>query len=61
MREEDRSEDFEEVCRMNNEDRTEATKKADAISKELYEAITTIYDKYGIELRSQSLDLLKRI
>ncbi|MEN3130429.1 hypothetical protein [Bacillus albus] len=56
-----RSEDWNFIADMNKEDAAEADKQAEAISRELEEAILSVFKKHNIELTEQTLINLSRI
>ncbi|HHT7065293.1 hypothetical protein [Bacillus thuringiensis] len=56
-----RSEDWNFIADMNKEDAAEADKQAEAISRELEEAILSVFKKHNIELNEQTLINLSRI
>ncbi|OUB65892.1 hypothetical protein [Bacillus thuringiensis] len=56
-----RSEDRNFITDMNKEDAAEADKEAEAISRELKEAILSVFKKHNIELNEQTLINLSRI
>ncbi|KAB2395272.1 MULTISPECIES: hypothetical protein [Bacillus cereus group] len=56
-----RSEDWNFIVDMNNEDAAEADKQAEVISRELEEAILLVFKKHNIELTEQTLINLSRI
>ncbi|MED2128559.1 hypothetical protein P4V88_13895 [Bacillus thuringiensis] len=56
-----RSEDWNFIADMNKEDAAEADKQAEAISRELEEAILSVFKKHNIELNQQTLVNLSRI
>ncbi|ANE85344.1 MULTISPECIES: hypothetical protein [Bacillus] len=56
-----RSEDWNFIADMNKEDVAEADKQAEAISRELEEAILSVFKKHSIELNEQTLINLSRI
>lgn len=56
-----RSEDWNFIADMNNEDAAEADKQAEVISRELEEAILSVFKKHNIELNEQTLINLSRI
>ena len=56
-----RSEDWDFIADMNNEDAVEADKQAEVISRELEEAILSVFKKHNIELAQQTLVNLSRI
>ncbi|PFQ11761.1 hypothetical protein [Bacillus cereus] len=56
-----RSEDWNFIADMNKEDAAEADKQAEAISRELEEAILLVFKKHNIELNEQTLINLSRI
>ncbi|MEH7188220.1 hypothetical protein [Bacillus toyonensis] len=60
-REEDQNEDFKTIVQMNNEDHKQASEQADAIAREIEEAIKNVFEKNGIELSQQTLINLSRI
>ncbi|PGL90731.1 hypothetical protein CN943_26005 [Bacillus thuringiensis] len=60
-REEDQNEDFKTIVQMNNEDHKQASEQADAIAREIEEAIKNVFGKNGIELSQQTLINLSRI
>ncbi|PDZ88906.1 hypothetical protein [Bacillus thuringiensis] len=60
-REEDQNEDFKTIVQMNNEDHKQANEQADAIAREIEEAIKNVFEKNGIELSQQTLINLSRI
>ncbi|MEJ9126027.1 hypothetical protein P4I92_20345 [Bacillus cereus] len=60
-REEDQNEDFKTIVQMNNEDHKQASEQADAIAREIEEAIKNVFEKNGIELSQQTLINLARI
>ncbi|MFA2569613.1 hypothetical protein ABR775_07055 [Bacillus cereus] len=60
-REEDQNEDFKTIVKMNNEDHKQASEQADAIAREIEEAIKNVFEKNGIELSQQTLINLSRI
>ncbi|WP_249264053.1 hypothetical protein [Bacillus wiedmannii] len=55
------SEDWNFIVEMTKEDTAEADKQAEAISRELEEAILSVFKKYNIELNEQTLINLSRI
>ncbi len=56
-----RSEDWNFIADMNKEDAAKADKQAEAISRELEEAILSVFKKHNIELTEQTLINLSRI
>ncbi|PED29892.1 hypothetical protein CON13_23690 [Bacillus cereus] len=56
-----RSEDWNFIADMNKEDAAEADKQAEAISRELEEAILLVFKKHNIGLNEQTLINLSRI
>ncbi|TKH64938.1 aminoacyltransferase [Bacillus cereus] len=60
-REEDQNEDFKTIVQMNNEDHKQASEQADAIAREIEEAIKNVFEKNDIELSQQTLINLSRI
>ena len=56
-----RSEDWNFIADMNKEDAAEADKQAKVISRELEEAILSVFKKHNIELNEQTLINLSRI
>ncbi|MBJ7963803.1 hypothetical protein [Bacillus cereus] len=56
-----RSEDWNFIADMNKEDAAEADKQAEVISRELEEAILSVFKKHNIELNQQTLVNLSRI
>ncbi|PEC66754.1 hypothetical protein [Bacillus toyonensis] len=55
------SEDWKFIVEMADEDTAEADKQAEAISRELEEAILSVFKKHNIELNKQTLINLSRI
>ncbi|KXY35062.1 hypothetical protein AT268_35200 [Bacillus cereus] len=60
-REKDQNEDFKMIVQMNNEDHKQANEQANAIAREIEEAIKDVFKKNGIELSQQTLINLSRI
>ncbi|HFK1409670.1 hypothetical protein ABE47_21040 [Bacillus thuringiensis] len=54
------SEDWKDIVAMNNEDEKQAYEQAEAIKKELQEAIKAVFEKHDIELTPQSVINLNR-
>lgn len=60
-REKDQNEDFKMIVQMNDEDHKQANEQANAIAREIEEAIKNVFEKNGIELSQQTLINLSRI
>ncbi|PHF15618.1 hypothetical protein COF84_19190 [Bacillus wiedmannii] len=58
---EDQTEDFKTIVQMNNEDHKQASEQAEAIAREVEEAIKNVFKNNGIELHHQTLSNLSRI